>query len=231
MDAADDHDRIAGKSHATGRPPRTSLWKRNENFLLGLISVTLFLLFWESRWRWAGSIRSSPVRRAASSHRLRDVRRRQHLSTTSRSAARIRARLRARGHHRRAARDPDGLVPPARRAARSVRLRALCDAAHRAVAADHHLVRHRHGAKIAIIFLATVFPIVVKHDHRRAHDGARLHQGRALVRRHRSAVVLDRGAPSSVPHASHRASPWSRPCADRHRGRRDVRRDRTASAS
>src|SRR5687767_8756849 len=47
MTVAPAEDRTAERESAADAPPERSLWKRNENFVLGLASVTAFLLFWE----------------------------------------------------------------------------------------------------------------------------------------------------------------------------------------
>jgi len=57
-----------GTTEAKDAPPRRSLWQRNENFLLGVASVTTFLLFWEFSvsLNWVNPLfTSSPSRIAA----------------------------------------------------------------------------------------------------------------------------------------------------------------------
>jgi NitT/TauT family transport system permease protein len=62
-----DREAIAPVEHSDA-PPQRSLWQRNENFLLGVVSVTAFLLFWEFSvsLNWVNPLfTSSPSRIAA----------------------------------------------------------------------------------------------------------------------------------------------------------------------
>jgi len=62
-----DRDAIA-PAERSDAAPRRSLWRRNENFLLGIASVTAFLLFWEFsvNLNWVNPLfTSSPSRIAA----------------------------------------------------------------------------------------------------------------------------------------------------------------------
>ncbi len=65
MTVAPIDDRSTAAEDAADAPPGRSVWKRNENFVLGLISVTAFLLFWEFAVRsaWVNPLfTSSPTR-------------------------------------------------------------------------------------------------------------------------------------------------------------------------
>ena len=62
-----DREAIAPGEHGDAAPQR-SLWQRNENFLLGVVSVAAFLLFWEFsvNLNWVNPLfTSSPTRIAA----------------------------------------------------------------------------------------------------------------------------------------------------------------------
>ena len=183
-------DLTAPARDAADAPPERSLWKRNENFILGLVSVIAFLLFWEFSVRlgWVNPLfTSSPSRIFATGFEM-------FADGSIYPDLWVSAQEFVLGYglavdHRRAARHPDGLVFAAERAARSVRQRALRDAAHRADAADHHLVRHRHVGEDRDHLSLHRVSDHDQHDDRRAHDGARLRQSRALVRRIRSPIV------------------------------------------
>ena len=64
---------IVARTQDTDAPPQRSLWQRNENFLLGLGSVAAFLLFWEVSVAlgWVNPLfTSSPSRIAATGYEM-----------------------------------------------------------------------------------------------------------------------------------------------------------------
>lgn len=68
MTVAPAEDRAAPREDAADTPPERSFWKRNENLILGLASVIAFLAFWEFAVRagWVNPLfTSSPSRIAA----------------------------------------------------------------------------------------------------------------------------------------------------------------------
>ena len=208
-----------------GAAPPRSFWTRHEHALLGTISMVVFLSFWETSvdFGWVNPLfTSSPsriVRTAIEMFADGSI-----WSTCRSSGIEFVVGYGARHRHRRAARHPDGLVQPGRRGARSVRLRALRHAAHRASAAGHDLVRHRHASKIAIVFLGAIFPILVN-----TITGVRTVNA-DFVKVARSFGSNDRQMfltvvlPSSVPLLLTGLAAGPRTRAGRHRGRRDVRR-------